>query len=367
MIPDVVAGVTLASILAFAPRLHAQSAPVHTRIEVGDVAPALGNLQWVALGTSPARMPPLSSLLGDVVVVHTYTYFHDGSQRVGVPLMNALRRANDPEELHVVALTALVAQDTLEKVRAEAQKLGIAGPIGWCDTDGVTSPYFDVVVNGSLNFAFVIGRNGRVVWKGDSARARDECLAAISSALHAIPARALPANSSSSPGAELLPALRAYALGDFPQTEVLARAALKRTGARADGSAVQASANELLALVDGTRADLLAALEASATAGDAAALARAGRALRSAFPKSPAARRVDALELEWSRDPTRATQLRRWFAWYELEAARPATFPAEKGPAAQKYARELAQHAKQPDAPGLEQARAWLDAFGRDP
>lgn len=360
MIPQPLAVVSLLALFFVVPRVHAQSRPAHAPIELGDVAPAIGNVQWVALGSSETRVPPLSSLQGDVVVVHTYTYFHDGSQRVGVPLINALRRANAPDDLHVVVLTALVAQDTLDKVRAEAGKLGLAGPIGWCDTDGVTSPYFDVAVNGSMNFAFVIGRNGRVVWKGDTARERDVFLAALSSALQRVSARALP---TASPLPELAPAARAYALGDFAQCEALAQVVQKRVGSRADGAPLRAAASELLALVEGTRADLVAALEAASGAKDAAAFARASVDLGRTFPKSAAARRADALELELARDAAFTADIRRWRAWYELEAARPATFPAEKNVAAQKYARELGQYAKQPDAPGLARVREWLDDY----
>jgi len=46
-----------------------------------------------------------------------------------------------------------------------------------------------------------------------------------------------------------------------------------------------------------------------------------------------------------------------------LEDARPATFPAEKDGANAKYARELAKYAKQPDVPGLDKAKLWLDVW----
>jgi hypothetical protein len=90
---------------------------------------------------------------------------------------------------------------------------------------------------------------------------------------------------------------------------------------------------------------------------------RAVAQVRRAFPKGPEADRASELEMHVTIQAGGGPACRRWAEWYALEAARPATFPAERDPACTKYARELAKYAKQPDVPGLEQARRWLERF----
>lgn len=340
-------------------------------LDVGTVAPPLGDVTWLKLGDSSASVEPLSELRDHVVVVATYVCSHDGSRRVVIPTTKALRKANEPLDLRVVLLTAVIgttqlADDTDDQLVAESQKLGVEGPVGWCDTDGVRSPYFDVSTTGSLGYAYVIAKNGGILWKGDPARARDEFLEAVATARNAVPSRALPAAWASDPVApEVAPLVREYVLGDFVKCEALGQALLKKLGSKsgADAEHARAGANEVLALVDGTRKDLMEQLEKTGGAKEAEPFQRTLLHVRRAFPKGEAADRASQLELYMTMQSDRGPACKQWLDWYTLEAARPATFPAEKGPAAQKYARELGLYAKKPGVPGLDRVRTWLAAY----
>jgi hypothetical protein len=85
--------------------------------------------------------------------------------------------------------------------------------------------------------------------------------------------------------------------------------------------------------------------------------------VRRAYPKGPNADRASSLEMYMTIQSDQGPTCKRWSDWYALEAARPATFPAEKDGAGAKYAKSLAKHAQAEGAVGVERAKAWLEAF----
>jgi len=248
-------------------------------------------------------------------------------------------------------------------MKKEGEKLGLAGPVGIADVEGVTSPYLDMGANGNLTFAFVIGRHGGIVWKGDPSRKREEYVAAVASALHAVPCEPLPAADTFGP--QIAPALREYVLGNFVKAEADAQALLKKLGKKAgeEHDRARTDANALLALVEATRRLLMDELERSGGERHAERFQRAVSHVRRAFPKGPEADRVSSLEMYVTIQNDGGPACRKWAEWYALEAARHATFPAERDPACTKYARELGKYVKQPDVPGLEKAKRWLELF----
>lgn len=333
-------------------------------IEVGQIAPPIGQLQWLQVGGSSGTTD-LGALRGGVVIVADYGYYCDSCVRVGVPTLNALRASNDPSALRVIQLTAGIGDDEAEGIQKEAEKLGLSGPVGITDVDGEGSPYLNMGLNGNLTYAFVIGRHGGVLWKGDPSRRREEYIAAVSNALNAVPCEPLPAAGTFGP--RIAPALRDYVLGDIVKAELGAQALLKKLGNKEDDESQQArtDATALLALVEGTRKNLMDELERSAGGLNAERFARVLSYVRRVFAKGPEADRAGSLEMVVTIQNDQGPNCRKWAAWYELEAARPANFPGEKDAAGSKYARELAKYARQEDVPGLARVQAWLEAFAK--
>jgi len=346
------------------PLAAAQSKAAARAPEVGQLAPPVGEMQWIDLGGAGASAPSLAALRGKVVVIADYGYYCDSCIRHGVPLLNALRASNSRDELEFVLLTAGIGEDTPALIRSEGEKLGLVGTVGLADVEGQTSPYLDMEANGNLTYAFVVGRHGGIVWKGDPSRKREEYVQAVTNALSAVPCAPLPETPLC---AELAGPQRDYVLGDFLKAEAGAQALLKKLGTKAgaENDARRADAEKLLALVERTRKELLDELEKSGGERDAERFQRALLHVRRAFPKGPPADRASSLEMYVTIQNDGGPACKRWAEWYALAAARPATFPAEKDAAGQKYARELARYAKQADVPGLETVRGWLEAFAQ--
>jgi len=334
--------------------------------EVGRIAPPIGELGWMQLGEGGARGETnLMQLRGKVVIVADYGYYCDSCVRVGVPTLNAMRASNDSKDLALIHLTAAVGEDTNESILAEGKKLGLVGPLAVTDVEGQGTPYLDMGRNGNLTFATVIGRHGGIVWRGDPSRKREDYVAAVGAALHAVPCAPLPAHDAL--GEAIAPALNDYVLGDFQKAEAAAQALLnklaKKAGAEADKG--KADAQALLDLIEATRRPLMDELERSGGEKHAERFQRVLLDVRRAFPKGAENNRAGELEMVVTIQNDQGPNCRKWGEWYALAAARPATFPAEKDAAGSKYARELSKYVKQADVPGLERAQSWLEQFSK--
>ncbi|HTF88899.1 MAG TPA: hypothetical protein VK843_10855 [Planctomycetota bacterium] len=332
--------------------------------DVGQIAPPIGELKWLQLGgvTSDSS---LDTMRGSVVIVADYGYYCDSCVKVGVPTLNALRASNEPRDLKIIQLTAGIGDDTPEVIQKKGEELGIAGPVGIADVEGVSSPYLNMGANGNLTFAFVIGRHGGILWKGDPSRKREDYLAAVSSALNAVPCDPLPASSEFGP--MIAPALRDYVLGDFQKAEIGAQTLLTKLGTKAgdENDRARKDVNALLALVEGTRKHLMEELETTGGAKQSERFQKALTNVRRVFPKGPEADRASSLEMYVTIQSDQGPTCRKWAIWYELESARPAVFPGEKNAATTKYARELAKYVKQGGVPGVDRAKQWLEAFDK--
>ena len=334
--------------------------------EVGRIAPPIGELGWMQLDEGgPRGETNLMQLRGKVVIVADYGYYCDSCVRVGVPTLNAMRASNDPKDLALIHLTAAVGDDTNESILAEGRKLGLVGPLAVTDVEGAGTPYLDMGRNGNLTFATVIGRHGGIVWRGDPSRKREDYVAAVSAALHAVPCAPLPAHDAL--GEAIAPALSDYILGDFQKAEATAQAQLKKLGNKsgAEADKAKADAQALIDLVEATRRPLMDELERSGGVQHAERFQRVLIDVRRAFPKGAENNRAGELEMVVTIQNDQGPNCRKWGEWYALAAARPATFPAEKDAAGTKYARELGKYVKQADVPGLEQAQGWLERFAK--
>jgi hypothetical protein len=336
---------------------------------VGEIAPPLGAIPWIQLdeASDPKRggnEPTIEALRGTVTIVTTYGYYCDTCIRAGVPTANALREAN-PIALRVVSLTLGIGDDTPEKIREEAQKLGIKHSVGQGDAEGTTSPYLNMSVNPSLTYAFVITRTGGVLWKGDPSREHDAYLAAVSRALDAVPAEPLPASMAP----ELAPAVQLYINGDFMACDATLQAIAKKLGVKSTPALdrARADAGKLAALIETTKKNLMDELERNGGAEKPEPYQRARENVLRAFPKGPCADRAGELDMFMCIQKPHGPECKRWSEWFALEAARPPTFPCEKDKLTTKYSKDLAKYLKGGDLPGVEQVRRWLDAFAKVP
>jgi len=279
--------------------------------------------------------------------------------RVGVPLVKRIHAANPGPELRVIALTCMIGSDTEETPLQKAQELGIEYPVALSAMFGEWTPYLNLNKMPGLTYAYVIGRSGGVVWRGDTSRDTEEFIEAVRTALAAPPARALFASADEA----LAEAVSAYALGDFARarklTEKVAGKFAKKKGEEAER--IRAEAAALVELVDGTLADLAAALDQAWEARDPASFASAANALLEAFPKSDAAGTVRPRLAE---DPEFAASVESWSTWIELRDERPPAFPERREKLEARYAKSLETYLKQnATGPGTEQVRAWLERF----
>jgi hypothetical protein len=332
-------------------------------IAVGDIAPPIGPVPWLQIEASFGRKPPaIEALRGKVVVVTTFGTYCDSCIRVGIPLANAIRRANAAEDLCVVSVAAQIAADTNDSTLRDAKKLGIEHSFALGGAMGGSSPYLDMSVNGNLTYAFVIGRCGGIAWKGDPSRDPEEYLQAVTRALTGAPAEPLPPTIRP----ELAGATKSYVLGELEAAEKDARKIHAQVEKRpdADAAAVKTGAQALLACIDATRTKLLDQLTAAAEAKDAERFERARSGLAAAFPRGDTAKRCAELVKTARADAGFASTCDAWAAWLELERTRPASFPASAAYGGAKYAQLVARYLeKSKDGPGAAGARAWLATF----
>lgn len=212
--------------------------------------------------------------------------------------------------------------------------------------------------------AFVVGRTGGVVWRGDPAE-RDALLAGIGAALAALPGPDVRAAFDGPVPAELGPAVALALAGEHAGAR---RAAGPNGGER------------LVRALDAFRDEWLAELRAALDAGDAGAFQLASDVLRAGWRGTEVAREVARLEHAARDDRDFARAVDAWERWRRVERARPPLFPAARGQAERGFAKQLAHHARQHharehdarqndarhQAPGAETARAWLDAWESD-
>lgn len=321
--------------------------------EVGDLAPEIGPVYWVQQDKGEHDM---AKLRGKVVLVTSYGYYCDSCVRTGVPLAKALRDAY-PEDLRVIALTVGIGDDTPETIVAEAKKLGIVSSIAQVGANGDSSPYVNLGVNSNLTYAFVISRSGAVTWRGDPSREKTEYLAAVSNALLAPPAKALPNECAT----ELREAVRAYACGEWSLVEPAVQNAVKKFGSKVPR--VKKDGEVLLGLLEESRKVVMDDLEMGAGGKEIERYVRAADHIRRAYPKGPNAERLGQLEMHMYMQSDAGTLCKQWCEWIELERARPAAFPLIKDKEGTKFSKVLAKYVKDGTGVGVERAKGWLQLY----
>lgn len=278
---------------------------------------------------------------------------------MALPLVKRMHAANATDDLRVIALTGMIGSDSDETPLEKARELDIQYAVGLTAMFGEWTPYLNLNKMPSLTYAFVIGRSGGVVWRGDTSRDTDEFIEAVRAALAAPKLRPLPASAD----AELAEAVAAYALGDLLKARKLAEKTAASFGKKKGeaAQAIVAEATQLIGQVDDTLLELSGALDQAFEARDAEACARAALTLRSLFPKSDAAASVRSRLAE---DSSFAATFESWTTWIELGNERPPAFPERHEKLEKRYAKSLEKYLKvQSDGPGAAQAREWLELF----
>ena len=154
---------------------------------------------------------------------------------MALPLVKRMHAANATDDLRVIALTGMIGSDSDETPLEKARELDIQYAVGLTAMFGEWTPYLNLKKMPSLTYAFVIGRSGGVVWRGDTSRDTDEFIEAVRAALAAPKLRPLPASAD----AELAEAVAAYALGDLLKARKLAEKTAASFGKK-KGEAAQA-------------------------------------------------------------------------------------------------------------------------------
>lgn len=285
--------------------------------------------------------------------------------RVAIPLVKRIRAANNVDELRIVSLTGMIGADDESTPGKKARELEIDHAVALTEMFGRDTPYLNMNHMPGLTYAYIVGRAGGVVWRGDPSRKTDEFLEALGNQLAAPRVRPLSAPTAE----ELADAVAAYVAGDFARARKLAEKVGSRFGKKkgAEAAAVATQAAALVEAVDGTQEDLRAALAAAFEARDAEAICRAAHGLQTAFPKTDAASTIDD---QLSADAELSASVQAWSAWLDLERARPPAFPErpkKAGKAEKRYARNLEKYLKKnARGPGRETARAWLQRYSVD-
>ena len=146
--------------------------------------------------------------------------------RVALPLVKRIRASNSTDELRIVSLTGLIGSDDDDTPGLKAIELGFDHAVALTDMFGDWTPYLNLNRMPGLTYAYVVGRAGGVVWKGDPSRKDDEFLDAVREALAAPRVRALPEGEDE----ELTDAISAYVEADYAKARKLAAKLGRRFG-----------------------------------------------------------------------------------------------------------------------------------------
>ena len=168
---------------------------------LGSPPPAVSGVgQWLNVETHPrpwATEGELSfkALAGKVAVLEFWTTWCPSCKRV-VPTLNALAKKYRKRGLEVIGLTIPDDRQDATTIAAYASK-ALRYPVGVLST-GATLRAYNV---GKIPYAVVVGRDGRVTWKGNPSVNTKELKTAVLAALKtkATPAPSTPAPSPPAP------------------------------------------------------------------------------------------------------------------------------------------------------------------------
>jgi hypothetical protein len=275
--------------------------------------------------------PNIAALRGSVIVVHT---FDSRDAEMIASGLRLLKEVVDATADRNVKFVGLVASDDGESAKHALEYIGLPTPLG---AIGLERRYFDPLQHGP-RAAFVIGRGGELVWKGDLVADTKGFCAALKTALehHAAPAL----DHALAP--ELDAVLADYWAGRFAKTRDAAKKFAAKF-ARTEGDAaklVAGDATYLVGVIDEHERDLTQRCKQAAAAQSIDALVDLETVLQLGFSKPTADAATDALD-EISKKTLHAGGTKDARDWRELERDRPLFFPARNDADGKKFARKV--------------------------
>jgi hypothetical protein len=209
--------------------------------------------------------------------------------------------------------------------------------------DTKTCPYVNVGKNG-FSFVFVIGRDGRIVWKGNHTVKDKDYFKAVNKALAVKPAPALDRAFN----AALDAALANYYSSRFSESRKEAQKVAKKYSRKQGDSAagIREDAAFLIKQIDARADELLGRMEKSLKSGDGAAFAKASADLTAGFAGTDALARAKVLLRETTGNTLFTGELKAADAWHALLKKRPLLFPARRDKTSKAYARKLEKYLK---------------------
>lgn len=299
--------------------------------------------------------PDIAKLHGSVIVVHTFDSRDAEMMASGLRL---LKEVADATTDRYVKLVALVASDDGESAKHALEHVGLETPLGAIAAE---RRYFDPTQHGP-RAAFVIGRGGELMWKGDLLADTKGFCAALKTAVerHAAPAL----DHALAP--ELDAALADYWAGRF----VKARDAAKKLAAKAaktEGDAAKLVAGDgtyLAGKVDEHERDLAQRCKQAAAAQTVETLVELETVLQLGFDKPLADAASEALK-EIASKTIHFTRAKDARDWRDLERDRPLFFPARNDADGKKFARKIEAflRATPNSTPPTQRAKWLLDQF----
>ncbi len=324
--------------------------------QVGRVAPEPGLRGFLQAKGAPACT--LAELRGRVVVLHTFAWNCSPCLRVGIPLAADLHRANQAHGLTVLSVTTPAFPEETKEVLA---KYGVEHPVAAEHPFENDNPYVDAMAN-PITYAFVVGRNGELVWRGDPSSKLDECLEAVRHALHQTPGRELERPLAP----ELADAVVEYFTGRAAKARILAEKVRKRHARKTkeESRRITADAEHLIERIDSRSEMLLSELEEALEAEDPVRFVRARDEIAAFHAKSDVAKRATPLLERAEETEAFAAAVAVEDAWGEIARARPPLFPLRREKAEKRFEKALKKYLdKNPDSPHRKTAEAWLTAF----
>ena len=299
--------------------------------------------------------PDIAALHGSVVVVHT---FDSRDAEMIASGLRLLKEVVDATADRHVKLVGLVASDDGESAKHALEYVGLPTPLG---AIGIERRYFDPLQHGP-RAAFVIGRGGELLWKGDLLADSKGFCAALKTAVERHGAPAL--DHALAPDLDAV--LADYWAGRFAK----ARDAAKKVGAKSartegdEAKLVAGDANYIAGVIDEHERDLAQRCKQAAAAQSIDALVDLEAVLQLGFTKPAADAATDALD-EIAKKTIHAGAAKDARDWRELERDRPLFFPARNDADGKKFARKVEAflRATPNSTPPTQRAKKLLSQF----
>ena len=257
----------------------------------------------------------------------------------GVPLVADLANAYRDKGLVVLSITAFNSE--LKEFLAEHDaRYSIANvPLG-----DKSCAYVDVDRNG-FSYMFLIGRNGKILWRDNYIIKEKEFLKALGKAM--LTREVPPLERALDPALEK--AVSEYLDGRFAKARDMAAKIQGKCEGKANAASQKLAedAANLVTRVDEVAKELLARMKQARVDKQGLAFVEALDALAQGFAKGDEAKEAQRMEKEAGKDKEFASEMKAARAWQSLLEKYPVLFPIEPDKASKAFARKLKKFVKE--------------------